>query len=59
MVGLAKVGAAGQLVACRTAAGCSGLLAIWWSAGQLGLVMVIPGWRCELTFPGLDTEGQP
>lgn len=35
------------------------LLAIQWPAGQLGLVMVIPGWRCELTFPGLDTEGQP
>lgn len=39
--------------------GCSHLLAIQWRAGHLGLVMVIPEWRCELTFPGLDMEGQP
>lgn len=41
------------------AAGCSHLLTIQWPAGQLGLVMVIPEWRCELTFPGLEIEGQP
>lgn len=34
------------------------LLAVLWPAGQLGLVMVILGWRYKFTFPGLDVEGQ-
>lgn len=36
-------------------------LASWllWPAGQLGLVIGIPRLRYEVTFLGLDMEGQP
>lgn len=53
MVGLAKVGATGQKVVCRMAAGCS-----WLFSGLLGWDGD-PRWRCELTFLWLDLEGQP
>lgn len=39
--------------------GCSCLLAAQWPARQLGFVIGMPRLRCEVTFAGLDMEGQP